>query len=48
MEQSSSLLFTKSVGIQLSERYGQPPYQQASYTPYHDQPIDEKSELERV
>ena len=30
------------------ESYGQPPYQYpASYIPYQDQPIDEKSPLEK-
>jgi len=44
----SSPLFTESVGIQLPRSYSQPPYQQpASYTPYQDQPIEEKSELEK-
>ena len=35
-------------GCNLSESYGQPPYQQpASYIPYQDQSIEEKSDLKK-
>ena len=37
------------MGIQLPESYYQQPYQQiASYNPYQDQPIEEKSSLEKT
>ena len=36
------------MGIQLPDSYYQQSYQQtASYTPYQDQPIEEKSSLEK-
>jgi len=48
MEQSSPL-FTESVGLQLSQTYYQQLYQQtASYASYQDQPIEEKSFLEKT
>ena len=45
----SSPLFAESVGINSPESYYQQSYQQtASYNPYEDQPIEEKSSLEKT